>query len=287
MLKSADNFCRQAVLYFIFVWFGLMVFAPNLLVLLASFLTRDPVWYLRLPLNLQNYAALGDPQLLSVILKSLNLAFCTTLFCLLVAYPFTYFIARFAKERRALFLMLIIVPFWTNSLMRNYALITILSENGILNTFLLKHGVIAAPLKLLNTDLAVFVGMTYTLLPFMILPIYAVLEKIDRAVLEAAHDLGAGPYAAFFRVIVPVSAPGIVAGCIMVFLPALTLFYVSDILGGADSAVLGSVIRDQFMVVKDWPVGAAINVGLTVFMLFLLHLYYKSGNSVDQEQPIW
>ena len=287
MLKSADNFCRQAVLYFIFVWFGLMVFAPNLLVLLASFLTRDPVWYLRLPLNLQNYAALGDPQLLSVILKSLNLAFCTTLFCLLAAYPFTYFIARFAKERRALFLMLIIVPFWTNSLMRNYALITILSENGILNTFLLKHGVIAAPLKLLNTDLAVFVGMTYTLLPFMILPIYAVLEKIDRAVLEAAHDLGAGPYAAFFRVIVPVSAPGIVAGCIMVFLPALTLFYVSDILGGADSAVLGSVIRDRFMVVKDWPVGAAINVGLTVFMLFLLHLYYKSGNSVDQEQPIW
>ncbi|HAW33217.1 MAG TPA: spermidine/putrescine ABC transporter permease [Alphaproteobacteria bacterium] len=287
MLKSADNFCRQAVLYFIFVWFGLMVFAPNLLVLLASFLTRDPVWYLRLPLNLQNYAALGDPQLLSVILKSLNLAFCTTLFCLLVAYPFTYFIARFAKERRALFLMLIIVPFWTNSLMRNYALITILSENGILNTFLLKHGVIAAPLKLLNTDLAVFVGMTYTLLPFMILPIYAVLEKIDRAVLEVAHDLGAGPYAAFFRVIVPVSAPGIVAGCIMVFLPALTLFYVSDILGGADSAVLGSVIRDRFMVVKDWPVGAAINVGLTVFMLFLLHLYYKSGNSVDQEQPIW
>lgn len=287
MLKSADNFCRQVVLYFIFIWFGLMVFAPNLLVLLASFLTRDPVWYLRLPLNLQNYAALGDPQLLSVILKSLNLAFCTTLFCLLVAYPFTYFIARFAKERRALFLMLIIVPFWTNSLMRNYALITILGENGILNAFLLKHGVIGAPLKLLNTDLAVFVGMTYTLLPFMILPIYAVLDKIDRAVLEAAHDLGAGPYAAFFRVIVPVSAPGIVAGCIMVFLPALTLFYVSDILGGADSVVLGSVIRDRFMVVKDWPVGAAINVGLTVFMLFLLHLYYKSGNSVDQEQPIW
>ena len=287
MLKSADNFCRQAVLYFIFIWFGLMVLAPNLLVLLASFLTRDPVWYLRLPLNLQNYAALGDPQLLSVILKSLNLAFCTTLFCLLVAYPFTYFIARFAKERRALFLMLIIVPFWTNSLMRNYALITILGENGILNAFLLKHGIIGAPLKLLNTDLAVFVGMTYTLLPFMILPIYAVLDKIDRAVLEAAHDLGAGPYAAFFRVIVPVSAPGIVAGCIMVFLPALTLFYVSDILGGADSVVLGSVIRDRFMVVKDWPVGAAINVGLTVFMLFLLHLYYKSGNSVDQEQPIW
>lgn len=287
MLKSADNFCRQAVLYFIFIWFGLMVFAPNLLVLLASFLSKDPVWYLRLPLNLQNYAALSDPRLMTVILKSLNLAFCTTLFCLLIAYPFTYFIARFAKERRALFLMLIIVPFWTNSLIRNYALISILGENGILNTFLMKWGIISQPLVVLYTNLAVFIGMVYTLLPFMILPLYAVLEKVDLSLLEAAEDLGAGPAAAFFRVVVPISLPGIAAGCIMVFLPALTLFYVSDILGGTDSAVVGSVIRDQFMVIKDWPVGAAINIALTVFMLFLLRIYYKSGNSVDQEQPIW
>lgn len=287
MLKSADNFCRQAVLYFIFIWFGIMVFAPNLLVLLASFLSKDPVWYLRLPLNLQNYKALSDPKLLSVILKSLNLAFCTTLFCLLVAYPFTYFIARFAKEFRALFLMLIIVPFWTNSLIRNYALISILSENGILNTFLMKWGLISQPLTLLYTNLAVFIGMAYTLLPFMILPLYATLEKLDLNLLEAAQDLGAGSMAAFFKVVVAISLPGIVAGCIMVFLPALTLFYVSDILGGTESSVVGSVIRDQFMVIKDWPVGAAINIALTVFMLFLLHLYFKSGNSVDQEQPIW
>ena len=286
MFKSADNFCRQAVLYFIFIWFGVMVFAPNLLVLLASFLSRDPVWYLRLPLNLQNYVALSDPKLLSVILKSLNLAFCTTLFCLVVAYPVTYFIARFAKKYRALFLMLIIVPFWTNSLIRNYALISILSEKGILNTFLIKWGIITEPLKILYTNLAVFIGMAYTLLPFMILPLYATLEKLDNSLLEAAEDLGAGAIAAFFRIVVPVSTPGIVAGCIMVFLPALTLFYVSDILGSADSTVVGSVIRDQFMIVKDWPVGSAINIALTVFMLILLHLYYKSGNSIDQERPL-
>jgi len=287
MLKSADNFCRQAVLYFIFIWFGIMVFAPNLLVLLASFLSRDPVWMLRLPLNLQNYRALADTKLLTVILKSLNLAFCTTLFCLLVAYPFTYFIARFAKEYRALFLMLIIVPFWTNSLIRNYALISVLGENGIVNSVLIRFGLISQPLKLLYTNWAVFVGMTYTLLPFMILPLYATLEKLDRSLLEAAEDLGAGPAAAFFRVVVPISAPGIVAGCIMVFLPALTLFYVADILGGTDSSVVGSVIRDQFTVVHNWPVGAAINIALTLFMLLLIYLYYKSGNSVDQEQPIW
>ena len=287
MLKTADNFCRQAVLYFIFIWFSVMVFAPNLLVLLASFLSRDPVWMLRLPLNLQNYEALADPKLLTVILKSLGLAFCTTLFCLLVAYPFTYFIARFPKEYRALFLMLIIVPFWTNSLIRNYALISILGENGIINGLLMKCGLISQPLKLLYNNLAVFIGMAYTLLPFMILPLYATLEKLDRSLLEAAEDLGAGATAAFFRVVIPISAPGIVAGCIMVFLPALTLFYVADILGGADSTVVGSVIRDQFVVVKDWPVGAAINIALTLFMLVLILLYYKSGNTADQEQPIW
>lgn len=287
MLKSTDNFCRQAVLYFIFIWFSVMVFAPNLLVLLASFLSRDPVWMLRLPLNLQNYKALTDAKLLTVILKSLNLAFCTTLFCLLVAYPFTYFIARMAKEYRSLFLMLIVVPFWTNSLIRNYALIPVLSDNGIINGLLIKCGIISQPIKLLHTNLAVFIGMVYTLLPFMILPLYATLEKLDLSLLEAAQDLGAGSLAAFFQIVIPISAPGIVAGCTMVFLPALSLFYVADILGGTDSTVVGSVIRDLFMVNPDWPVGAAINIALTVFMLVLLYLYYKSGNSVDQEQPIW
>lgn len=287
MLKTADNFCRTAVLYFIFIWFGVMVFAPNLLVLLASFLTKEPVWFLRLPLNLQAYRALGDAALLTVILKSVGLAFVTTLFCLLIGYPFTYFIARFSKETRALFLMLIVVPFWTNSLIRNYALIAVLSEDGLINAFLLHFGLIAESLKLLNTTFAVFVGMVYTLLPFMILPIYAVLEKIDRSIVEAAADLGAGPFEVFYKIVIPLSFPGIVAGCIMVFLPALTLFYVSDILGGADVNVLGSIIRNKFMIDHDWPVGAAISVALTAFMLVLLHLYYKSGNTVEQERQLW
>ncbi len=287
MRKSADSFCRSAVLYFIFIWFGLMFFTPNLLVLLASFLTKDPVWFLRLPLNLQNYAALGDGVLLHTILKSFGLATCTTLFCLLFGYPFTYFIARMGKDARAVLLMLIIVPFWTNSLIRNYALIAVLSDNGLINTFLLKTGLIREPVKLLYTNFAVFVGMAYTLVPFMILPVYAVLEKIDRSLVEAAADLGATPVDIFFKIVVPLSVPGIVAGCIMVFLPALTLFYVSDILGGADVSVLGSVIRDKFMVSRDWPVGAAISIALTLFMLFLLHLYFKSGNTVEQERQLW
>lgn len=286
MLKSADAFCRSAVLYFIFIWLGLMVFIPNLLVLLASFLSKDPRYFLSLPLNLENYKALFDTVLFGVILKSLNIAFFTTVFCLLVGYPFAYFIARSPKEWRPLFLMLIIVPFWTNSLIRNYALISILSTNGLLNSFLIKIGLIAQPIQILYSDWAVFIGMSYTLLPFMILPLYATLEKVDQNLLEAARDLGAGSLAAFFKVVVPLSFPGIVAGCIMVFLPALSLFYVSDILGGANSTVIGSVIRNKFMIARDWPVGSAISVILTVFMLFLLKFYYKSGNS-EEEQTIW
>lgn len=286
MLKSADAFCRSAVLYFIFIWLGLMVFIPNLLVLLASFLSKDPKYFLSLPLNLENYKALFDTVLFGVILKSLNIAFFTTVFCLVVGYPFAYFIARAPKEWRSLFLILIIVPFWTNSLIRNYALISILSTNGLLNTFLLKIGVISQPIQILYSDWAVFIGMSYTLLPFMILPLYATLEKLDQNLLEAARDLGAGSLAAFFKVVVPLSFPGIVAGCIMVFLPALSLFYVSDILGGANSTVVGSVIRNKFMIARDWPVGSAISVILTVFMLFLLKFYYKSGNS-EEEQTIW
>lgn len=287
MHKTTDSFCRTAVLYFIFIWLGVMVFAPNLLVLLASFLTKDAEWYLRLPLNMQNYVALTDTSLLEIIVKSFSLSIATTVFCLLIGYPFTYIIAKISKEYRILFLMFIIVPFWTNSLIRNYALIAILSKDGFINSILLKIGLIENPLVLLNTNFAVFVGMCYTLLPFMILPLYAVLEKIDRSVIEAARDLGAGSAEVFFKITIPLSFSGIVAGCIMVFLPALTLFYVSDILGGADINVLGTIIRNKFTVDKDWPIGAAISVALTVFMLLLLKLYFKSGNTVEEERQLW
>ena len=277
MLKSTDNFCRQAVLYFIFIWFSVMVFAPNLLVLLASFLSRDPVWMLRLPLNLQNYRALADADLLSVILKSLNLAFFTTLFCLIVAYPFTYIIARFAKERRGLFLMLIIVPFWTNSLIRNYALISVLSDDGIINGFLMKCGVITSPLKLLHTDLAVFIGMTYTLLPFMILPLYTTLTKLDQSLIEASCDLGAGPVQSFLRVTLPLSTPGIISGVSMVFLPAMTNYVVLDMLYNS-TYIMGSLIGSYFSA-YDWNNGSMI----ALVLLAIICIFTFFGNNADED----
>lgn len=287
MRKSSDRFWRSAVLYSLFIWLGIMVFLPNVMVLLASFLTPDEKYFLSLPLNVGNYALLKDPVLLKIILKSLNIAVITTLFCLIIGYPFAYCIAKAPQQFRPFLLMLVVVPFWTNSLMRNYALISLLSANGVLNSFLMKTGLISEPLQILYTDWAVLIGMAYTLLPFMVLPVFASLEKIDKALLEAARDLGAGAAATFFRIVVPLSFPGIIAGCIMVLLPALSLFYVSDILGGADSVVIGSIIRNKFMIARDWPVGSAISIALTVLMLVLLKAYYKSGNSSEEEQTLW
>lgn len=287
MFKSSDRFWRSAVLYALFIWLGIMVFFPNMLVLLASFLSPDEEYFLSLPLNVRNYELLKDPVLLKIILKSVEIAAATTFFCLIAGYPFAYCIAKAPQTFRPFLLMLVVVPFWTNSLIRNYALIALLSANGMLNSFLMKIGLIDAPLQILYTDWAVLIGMAYTLLPFMILPVFASLEKIDKALIEAARDLGAGSAATFFRIVVPLSFPGIIAGCIMVLLPALSLFYVSDILGGANSVVVGSIIRNKFMIARDWPVGSAISVALTVVMLILLKAYYKSGNPSDEEQTLW
>ncbi|MCQ2914155.1 MAG: ABC transporter permease subunit [Alphaproteobacteria bacterium] len=270
-----------------------MIVMPNMLVVLASFLTKDETWYLRLPLNLDNYRALFDTNLWMLIAKSIGLALCTGLACLLIGYPFAYLIAKLPKERHSIFLMLIMIPFWTNSLVRNYALVSVFSDTGLINQWLLNLGLIKTPIHILHTNFAVFFGMTYTLLPFMILPIYAVLEKIDRSLVEAARDLGANSFDVFKKIIIPLSFSGIVAGFIMVFLPALTLFYVSDILGGSKVLVLGSVIRNYFLpdqlgaLNANWPVGAAISVSLTLSMLVLLTIYFKSGNTVEEEQQLW
>ena len=267
-------------MYFIFIWLGLMVFIPNLLVLLASFLSKDPKYFLSLPLNLENYKALFDTVLFGVILKSLNIAFFTTVFCLVVGYPFAYFIARAPKEWRSLFLMLIIVPFWTNSLIRNYALISILSTNGLLNTFLLKIGVISQPIQILYSDWAVFIGMSYTLLPFMILPLYTTLIKMDKSLIEASADLGGNAFTTFTKVTLPLSMPGIVSGITMVFMPTMTNYVISDTLGLGHITIIGKLIEECFGSRNDWYLGSAIALVL-LFIIFISMLF--TGGFKDEE----
>ena len=253
-------------------WIFVFVLVPNVLVLVASVLARDDSRLVRLALTLENYRLLLDPVVLGMFLRSMGYAALTTAACLLIGYPFAFIIAR--SPLRHILLLLIIIPFWTSSLVRTYALIIILKANGLVNTVLLSLGLIDSPLTILYTNSAVLIGLVYTLLPFMILPLYATVEKFDFNLVEAGQDLGASWFQVMRHVVVPVTMPGIIAGVIMVFLPTLGLFYVPDLLGGAKSMLVGNFIKNQFLVTRHWPLGSAASVFLTLILVVLFAVYY-------------
>jgi spermidine/putrescine transport system permease protein len=199
----------------------------------------------------------------------------TTLGTILIGYPLAYFIARSPARQRAIYLFLILVPFWTNFIIRIYAWIMILRTEGLLNSFLLKLGLIQAPLEILYTPTAVLIAMVYEFLPFMVLPLYTSLEKIEPAQLEAAADLGARPYKAFLRVTLPLSIPGMIAGTILVFIPAMGMFVVPDLMGGAKTILVGNLIRNQFLTARDWPFGAAASMLLLILTLVFTLFYTR------------
>jgi len=259
-------------------WFWLAAFAliPNVMVVAASLLERGDRDFIRFALSLESYRRLLDPLYLRVLWNSLYLAALSTLTCLAMGYPFAYLLARVPRRYSRLLLLLVIIPFWTSSLIRTYAIIIILKTRGVVNNILLWTGLIQAPLELLHNDLAIFIGLVYTLLPFMVLPLYAAIEKLDPLLVEAARDLGAGWLKTFARVVIPLTLPGIVAGSMLVFLPALGMFYIPDLLGGARTLLVGSLIRNQFLAARDWPFGAALSVVLTAVMTLLLLVYARS-----------
>jgi len=266
------------------LWIVLFAFVPQLMVLAAGFLSKGGERFIAFDPTLANYARLFDPIYLGIFLDSFRLALIATLLCLLIAFPFAAILARLGGPFKAVALVLVIIPFWTSSLVRTYALIAIIKTKGLLNSALLALGLVDAPLELLYTEIAVFIGMVYTLLPFMILPIYASLEKIDPGLLEAASDLGAGFWQRLWRVTVPLSMPGIIAGCMLVFLPALGMFYIPDLLGGAKNLIVGSLIRNQFLTFRDWPFGAAVSMLLTLLMLALVALYAASRRRIRAQE---
>lgn len=261
----------------------LLVLLPNLLVIGASFMTRDPSDFLSLPLTLDNYRRLMDPLYLQVFLHSLYMAAVTTVLCLLIGYPFAWALARVDKRWQTLLMFLLIVPFWTNSLVRTYAVKLLLASNGLINSALQSLGITEAPITMLYTEGAVIVGLVYLLLPFMILPLYAVFEDLRRELLLASHDLGAGRLATFFHVVLPLTLPGVIAGVLLVLLPAMGMFYVADVLGGAKNLLVGNVIKNQFLDARDWPFGAAASVLLTLAMAVLLLAHRLSRRRLGEE----
>ena len=272
-----DGFFKLAVIVGAISWMAIFAFVPNILVFLASFSSTSTENFIEPGFSLHNYSRLMDTTHLDILLSSLRLSGLVTVICLLTAYPFAAILARTRKPVRGTLLLLVVIPFWTNSLVRTYAMTAMLNSSGIVNNALLSLGIIDAPLAMMYTPGAGVLGLVYTLLPFMILPLYAALERLDRRYLEAARDLGASPWRAFWKVIVPLTMPGIVSGCMLVFLPGIGMFYVSDVLGGAKAMLLGNFIRDQFLTTRDWPLGAAASVTLTVLMGVMLLLYWKSA----------
>jgi spermidine/putrescine transport system permease protein len=259
------------------IYLVLFLVLPMLLVAVLSFMTRGSYGDIVYRFNLSNYTRLIDTLYLRILLYSLGVGLGTTIFTILIGYPLAYFIARLPARKRSLYLFMILVPFWTNFIIRIYAWIMILRTEGFLNTILLNIGLIQKPLDILYTPLAVMIGMVYEFLPFMVLPLYTSLEKIENAQLEAAADLGARPVRAFLRVTLPLSVPGIIAGSILVFIPAMGMFVVPDLMGGAKTVLVGNLIRNQFLVSRDWPFGAAASMLLLILTLILTLIYTRKA----------
>ncbi len=285
-MKIASNRFQHSTVAVIFGWLLFFVLVPNILVLAVSFMSSDGSNFYKMPFTLQNYLHLFDPLYAQVVWNSLYMAGIATIICLIVGYPFAFFVTKMPVRYRPLLLFLVVLPFWTNSLIRIYGLKIFLGVRGLLNQFLLWAHIIDKPLRILNTEVAVIIGLVYLLLPFMILPLYSAIDKLDGRLLEAAKDLGANGFHRFTRIILPLTMPGIVAGCLLVLLPAMGMFYVADLLGGAKVLLVGNVIKSEFLMSRNWPFGSAISIGLTVLMALLILVYWKTSKLLNKKMEL-
>jgi len=264
---------RNTTISLVVGWMAVFSGIPLLLLLGVSFLQPDQQRYFLFNFSLTAYQDLLDPGYFQVFLRSMYYAATTTCICLVIGYPFAWFTSRIAKKYRIVVLVLLMIPFWTNSLIRTYAVRLLLGTKGVVNNALLALGLIDAPIRMMYTDFAVVLGLVYLMLPFMILPLYANMEKFDHRLVEAARDLGSTGLTTFRKIIFPLTLPGILAGCIMVFVPAMGLFYVAFLLGGAKKNLIGNLIQQKFLISQNWPLGSAMSVVLIVMMILMLGCY--------------
>lgn len=286
MMKITTRKFQNFTVTIIFAWLIFFVLVPNLLVLITSFLTRDSSNLVEFTFSLDSYKRLIEPLYAQVLWNSLYMSGIATIICLVIGYPFAFMIAKMKPTFRPVMLFLVILPFWTNSLIRIYGMKIFLGVKGVLNNTLLWLGIIDTPIRILNTEVAVIIGLVYILLPFMILPLYSSIEKLDQRLLEAAKDLGANAFQRFVKIIVPLTMPGIIAGCLLVLLPAMGMFYVADLLGGAKVLLVGNVIKSEFLIARNWPFGSSISIALTILMALLLFIYYRAGKLFNKKSEL-
>ena len=259
----------------------LLIAIPLIYVAVMSFCSIDEFYNVTFNFTLDNYVRLANADYLKIYAQSIAIALLTTIICILIGYPFSYIIARTKSKKKRILYMLVIIPFWTNSLIRIYGWRTFLGTSGWLNGLLTHIGILKEPMDFLYTQGTTVLGMVYCLIPFMILPLYTAIEKLDDSLLEASADLGAKRASTFFEVILPLTSSGIFSGSLMVFIPCLGYFFVSDILGGGNSDVIGNLIERQFQSGNNWPLGAALSIILIVITLILVKLYQKLGGDMD------
>lgn len=257
-------------------WLGFFFIIPMLIVVVVSFASRTPYGEVVFEWTLENYARFFEPLYLKIFMNTVLVSLLTTVLTILMGYPLAYYIVHLPKKWRQVGLIMVMVPFWINFLIRSYAWVIVLRSQGLVNTILMNLGIIDRPLQLLYNGAAVMLGMVYALLPFMVLPIYVTLEQMDWRLLEAAYDLGAAPWTAFKKITLPLSIMGVAEGTIMVFISSIGMFIVPDVMGGAKTVLIGNLIQNQFLSARDWPFGSALSIILAVLSLVLIMLYYRA-----------
>lgn len=266
------------------LWMGALFVLPMLLIAALSFLKRGTYGQVVYEFTLNNYIRILDPLYGQIFWDTLVVAILTTLLSILSGYPLAYYISRLERSKQQIWLLLVMIPFWINFLVRSYAWVIILRSQGVVNTLLQSMGIITEPLPLLYNSGSVLLGMVYTLVPFMVLPIYVSLEQMDRRKLEAANDLGATPWRAFWHVTLPMTKTGVVTGSILVFVSSIGMFVVPDVMGGAKSALIGNVIQNQFLSARDWPFGSALSIVLMLLSMLLILLYFRATKASETKE---
>lgn len=258
-----------------------LILLPLLYIFVLSFFKSDNYGGMIHTFTLENYFKIFNITYLRIFLKSCLIAIITTIICILISYPFALILRERSEKTRNLITKLVMVPFLTNSLIRTYGWIVLLRKSGVINNTLLNLNIIDSPLNLMYNNIGIIIGMVYTLLPFMILPVCSSVFKIDNNLIEAAKDLGASPLKIFNNIIIPETISGVFNGSLMVFIPSIGYFFISDILGGGKIMIIGNLIKNQFLTARNWPFGGAISIFLLLITLLLVQIYKKLGGKLD------
>ncbi len=272
---------KYLLLFPIITYSLVLIILPLIYIFFISFMKSDSYGGIIYTFNINNYKEIFNIVYVKVFLKSFLIATISTFICILISYPFTYFISQKKGYIKNVLITLVMIPFLTNSLIRTYGWIILLRKYGLINETLLSLGLIKTPFNLMYNNFSIIIGMVYTLLPFMILPLYSSMEKINPKVIDAASDLGASKIRTFFEIIIPYTKTGLFNGIIMVFIPCLGYFFISDLLGGGKLMILGNLIKNQFLTARNWPFGASISITMLIISYILVKIYKSLGGNMD------